>query len=483
MQHRVYSVVFALAAAACSSEVRNFGEGGANSTSTASSGAGGGGVICSVCAPGDQKQCACAGGALGVQVCKDNGCGWQSCESCSPGSGGAPPACVAGAASCASAQDCSAEGECSQPTCEKGCCASTFAVAGALCSAGVCDGAGQCVECVQATDCPIQTTACLASACDGYACSTHSTVLGAPCADSGGHVCDGAGHCVTCNISADCVSGDACIQHVCVAPTCTDGLQNGNETDIDCGGPCAKCAIGDGCSVGADCQSGLCSAGICQAPTCLADDFNRANSATVGNGWLEVGEFTGNDSCGVPVCSTQASIVGSRVALSASVGSDYGCGCPGPSLVAHPISFVFPINLQVDYRATSDQRIFATLGLATDTTAGMPGGFTGVTVGRSSSTINNSTIFLQRNGQQVAQISTPFQWTDAADIHIVVTINADGSMSASGTLSGQTATVTAGPGLLPGNLSYAVVWDSGNLSSNVFSQTLMRYFDNFSTCN
>jgi hypothetical protein len=47
-------------------------------------------------------------------------------------------------------------------------------------------------------------------------------------------------------------------------PTCTDGLRNGNETDVDCGGgTCGGCAAGKDCQAGSDCLSGVCSAGRC----------------------------------------------------------------------------------------------------------------------------------------------------------------------------------------------------------------------------
>lgn len=48
-----------------------------------------------------------------------------------------------------------------------------------------------------------------------------------------------------------------------VTPTCTDLTQNGGETDIDCGGPCPACLLGDGCLINNDCQSTVCTAGIC----------------------------------------------------------------------------------------------------------------------------------------------------------------------------------------------------------------------------
>jgi hypothetical protein len=48
-----------------------------------------------------------------------------------------------------------------------------------------------------------------------------------------------------------------------LAATCTDGVQNGNETGVDCGGPCSpakKCGVGAGCSAATDCSTGYCAA-------------------------------------------------------------------------------------------------------------------------------------------------------------------------------------------------------------------------------
>ena len=53
------------------------------------------------------------------------------------------------------------------------------------------------------------------------------------------------------------------------APSCTDGIRNGSESDVDCGGSCAtKCGPGRSCFVASDCTSNVCTGGICQAPTC-----------------------------------------------------------------------------------------------------------------------------------------------------------------------------------------------------------------------
>lgn len=51
--------------------------------------------------------------------------------------------------------------------------------------------------------------------------------------------------------------------------TCEDEEMNGDETDVDCGGAtCDPCADGAGCAVGEDCESGVCGEGLCAAPTC-----------------------------------------------------------------------------------------------------------------------------------------------------------------------------------------------------------------------
>ncbi len=41
-----------------------------------------------------------------------------------------------------------------------------------------------------------------------------------------------------------CSSDDDGIDEHAVTPTCTDGLQNGQETGIDCGGSCTPCETG-----------------------------------------------------------------------------------------------------------------------------------------------------------------------------------------------------------------------------------------------
>ena len=49
------------------------------------------------------------------------------------------------------------------------------------------------------------------------------------------------GECQSGCINDDhCKQGEKCYDESCV-PTCEDGIQNQNETGIDCGGPCPAC--------------------------------------------------------------------------------------------------------------------------------------------------------------------------------------------------------------------------------------------------
>ena len=87
--------------------------------------------------------------------------------------------------------------------------------------------------------------------------------------DCGGAVCDGMGlSCAdgkNCLVQADCRSGVCNSSHQCAAPRCNDGVLNGSETDRDCGGPvCAPCGNGLHCLANSDCISGNCSGNRCQ---------------------------------------------------------------------------------------------------------------------------------------------------------------------------------------------------------------------------
>jgi hypothetical protein len=89
-----------------------------------------------------------------------------------------------------------------------------------------------------------------------------------------------------CSVATDCQSG-VCSGSPkrCQAPTCTDGIKNQTETDVDCGGVCApayRCASGQICSVDADCATNACTGGVCSAPCsgCLKAQFATENTVS-----------------------------------------------------------------------------------------------------------------------------------------------------------------------------------------------------------
>src|SRR5262245_53885504 len=49
---------------------------------------------------------------------------------------------------------------------------------------------------------------------------------------------------------------------------CMDSRQNGDESDVDCGGSCARCPDGNKCSIDGDCLSGACVMGSCHVADC-----------------------------------------------------------------------------------------------------------------------------------------------------------------------------------------------------------------------
>jgi hypothetical protein len=110
-------------------------------------------------------------------------------------------------------------------------------------------------------DCPGQDTTCSYRTCESQLCGTATAPRGTPCNEDGGRFCDDSGSCVECNTPSECSDGEDCVQNQCVALTCANDTQDGDETDVDCGGSCPPCANGLGCIVYQDCASRFCDTG------------------------------------------------------------------------------------------------------------------------------------------------------------------------------------------------------------------------------
>ena len=133
-------------------------------------------------------------------------------------------------------------------------------------------GGGTCSACAVGLGCQLDRD-CASNACDGISqqcdanqCQDNRQDGNETDIDCGGGTCGGCALTRKCLVDTDCTS-NACdaLSLTCVAIQCADHRQDGSETDVDCGGPvCATCASGKKCNSGLDCQSGLCSAGVCQ---------------------------------------------------------------------------------------------------------------------------------------------------------------------------------------------------------------------------
>jgi plastocyanin len=163
--------------------------------------------------------------------------------------------------------------DCQTRTCTLTVCGTANTPAGTLtsmqtpgdCQANQCNGSGGVVSVTLNADVPVDGVQCTSDVCTAGVPSNPPLAAGSGCNQMGGTVCNGASVCVQCITNADCAlqTGGACSMNVCQAPTCSDNLQNGSETDTDCGGTCPDCALGDSCLVDGDCATGFCDGGTC----------------------------------------------------------------------------------------------------------------------------------------------------------------------------------------------------------------------------
>ena len=82
------------------------------------------------------------------------------------------------------------------------------------------------------------------------------------------NVCTLIGECgvgVTCTDDSECRS-KYCnnISKTCALPSCSDRVKNDEESDVDCGGTCTKCALNKACISQDDCESGYCAYKVCK---------------------------------------------------------------------------------------------------------------------------------------------------------------------------------------------------------------------------
>jgi len=106
---------------------------------------------------------------------------------------------------------------------------------------------------------------------------------------------DCGGDCFGCKVGARCDSNSDCITGFCDAgfcanPSCDDGAKNGRETDVDCGGPCVLegflCLLGQKCLSHKDCTTGFCSSNYTCSDSGCSDGIKNGNETDLDCGGL-----------------------------------------------------------------------------------------------------------------------------------------------------------------------------------------------------
>jgi len=245
-----------------------------------------------------------ANGMCASDVCGTTGAGMCCVAACSP---------VGGACG---ATGCSGTGACDYPGTAIAC--STSCSLGTLTTFD-CNGSGAC-----------NTTGGTSAACGGnllcasittclVGCGANSAVGDANCAS--GFYCNGVGvgFCVAmlspgtlCQRATECLGG-VCTNSIC--DQCTDGVKDGNETDVDCGGAtCGACANGKTCAASSDCQSVE-----CVSLKCLAANVIVVGAGSGGSYGAELHPSTlGNGTWSSPTSLTAASVSDVGLAFIAS---------------------------------------------------------------------------------------------------------------------------------------------------------------------
>lgn len=138
--------------------------------------------------------------------------------------------------------------------------------------------------------------------------------------DCGGESCPPCDEGQQCYYDSDC-DDLLCIDEECssneLPDTCTDGVLNDTETDVDCGGVCAACEVGAVCDTGDDCATRRCMQGLCEPARAELEDCSASPAAVV--------DYDTNQ-------ELEQLLIGSWLACPDYVGDPLGYGTPAGSV-------------------------------------------------------------------------------------------------------------------------------------------------------
>ncbi|MBR4984600.1 MAG: hypothetical protein IKY83_02525 [Proteobacteria bacterium] len=229
-----------------------------------------GGRACEACADG--RMCKANSDCIS-NLCEENICISVACDSDEKCKDSGGHSCNMNTHTCNTCKDGIMNGletsrDCGGPDCEK-CNAGLGCSAHSDCLSGACNSNHVCEESVCQDDesCP-----------DSYVCNSGVCIS---CTDTSKNGTEtdvdcGGSNCPACQDGKACIANTDCISNNCDGgtcrqkpiDTCTNGTQDNGETDVDCGGPCAQCAVGQKCSVPKDCRSWTCQDNTCQGQDC-----------------------------------------------------------------------------------------------------------------------------------------------------------------------------------------------------------------------
>jgi hypothetical protein len=252
---------------------------------------------------------------------------FAACSSSTSGGGGSPSGGDGGTciSNCHEGDTCTAATQCASGICTAGACVDPSCTDGkqdgtetAVDCGGACSACADGLGCAIGADCtsgvcnPSSKTCAVPSAADGV---KNGSETDTDCGDTGLGEDDHAPACADgkmCKKSSDCVDQECSTNGICSPASCSDGIKNGTETGLDCGGDCNTCADGVGCAVNADCTSKSCdSAGtkLCLPPT-DTDGITNGNETDTdcgSGGTNDNGENTNAPACpDLDMCVTGA---------------------------------------------------------------------------------------------------------------------------------------------------------------------------------
>ncbi len=240
-----------------------------------------------------------------------------------------PLHCGACGHACAAGEVCAA-GSCAPTACAASPCGPNEVCEADLCTPLACVG----VSCIDGERCAAGL--CHPERCGSVACAAGEVCFERVCTEA---ECAG----VSCPMGTQCQLG------TCAPAPCFDGAKSGDETDVDCGGSCHPCGVGQGCALASDCVSTLCQLGICASvPGCSdAAQNGRETGIDCGGGACPacgLNQRCDHDSdCASGVCAAPGLCAAGSCNDSSADGSetDVDCGggaCPGCALGQHCVA-------------------------------------------------------------------------------------------------------------------------------------------------